>query len=124
MFISLCLTLSYCNLSDETKKLSGGWTFVSESKTDKVIDGGNIFIPCEVTHFGYNNDFIIAAQRPANDCFLGNDKNTYASGIDSIYYWIVVHKGKRLLGPLGRVEFEKAKHSLNIPNTVKLEPIE
>jgi hypothetical protein len=112
-----------CNPSDETKQLSGGWMFVSESMTDRVLDGGNIFIPCEVTHYGYNNDFIIAAQKPAKECFLGIDSNVYASGNSATYYWIVVHNGKRLIGPLGFSEFEHAKDSLNIPSDVKLEPI-
>jgi hypothetical protein len=117
------MALSSCNLSDETKELSGGWLFVSESKTDKVIDGGYAFIPCEVTHYGYNIDFIIAAQKPTRECFLGKDKSDYQFGSDSTYYWIVVHKGKQLIGPLGRIEFENAKDSLKIPSSIKLEPI-
>jgi hypothetical protein len=121
LFLTLFATTQSCNLSDETRKLSGGWVFVHESKTDKVIDGGNLFIPCQVTHYGFNSDFIVAAQKPSNECFLGKDLNTYSLGKDSTYYWIVIHKDKKLIGPMLKLEYEMAKDSLGIPSSLKLD---
>ena len=123
VILIVLILFTSCNLSDDTKKLSGGWLYVSESTLDKVIDGGYAYIPCEVTHYGFDADFIIAAQKPSKECFLGQDVNNYRFGRDSIYYWIVVHKQKQLIGPLELTEFKKARDSLNVPNSVKLELI-
>ncbi len=69
--ILLLSLLHACNFTDETRDLSGGWEFVDEGHAYKVLDGGSVFIPWEVIEYGDNNDFIIAAQKPIEDCFLG-----------------------------------------------------
>ena len=60
--IYILTILSSCNFSDETRELSGDWTFIDEGDFNKVIDKGKIHIPCGVTQYGYNDDYIIVAQ--------------------------------------------------------------
>ena len=118
MFI-VCF-LHACNFSDEQIKLSGGWIFVTEGKHEKVLDGGGIFIPCEVTDYQYNDDFIIASQKPTSECFLGNDTFKYKYGKDSTYYWLVIHTSDELLGPLTKEEYLKVRMKYNVPETLRL----
>lgn len=122
-FISLILISFSCNPSDEVTSLSGGWKFVSEGKYDRAIDGGNQIIPCEVVEYGYSNDFIIAAQRPAKDCFLGKDTTIYKEGRDKIYYWLIIHNQSLSLGPMNALEFENAKKQYGVPDKLKMKPI-
>jgi hypothetical protein len=113
-----------CNVSDERNNLSGGWEFVSESKHDKVIDGGKKHIPCEVIAYGFNDEFILAAQKPTEDCFLGKDTIEYKAGRNSTYFWIIAHKQNLFLGPLTETEFKVAKEKYKVPVDLKLNPIE
>lgn len=110
-----------CNFSDEVRELNGGWKFVSESKHDRAIDGGDIHIPCEVLQYGDNENFIIAAQKPTADCFLGKDTSIYKDGRDKIYYWLIVKSQKILLGPMTKTEFEQSRKQYKVPDNLKLE---
>ena len=122
-FILLFIISFSCNPSDEVNTLSGGWMFVSEGRNDRVIDGGNQIIPCEVIEYAYSDNFIIAAQKPTKDCFLGKDTSKYKDGLDKVYYWLIVHKQNLFLGPLNKREFEDNKKIYGVPTSLKMKPI-
>lgn len=123
MFLmSIVCYLFACNFSDELIKLSKGWLYVSEGKRQKVIDGGEIFVPCEVTGYEYDDDFIVASQRPTSECFLGKDTFEYKQGKDSTYYWLIIHKSNELLGPLTKEEYLKVRMKYNVPKRLELRP--
>ncbi len=123
LLISIIVVLSSCNFSDETRSLSGDWTFVDEGHLNRVIDGGKNHIPCDVIKYGYNNDFIIAAQKPTEDCFLGKDTSVYKAGKNKTYYWIIGHSQKLFLGPMNETEFNEAKKKYNVPDDLELKPV-
>jgi hypothetical protein len=114
-------TVSSCNFSDDTKQLSGGWTFVTESEEGKVIVNGQKTVPCKVVQYGYNDDFIVALQKPTKDCFVGTDSNKYSLGKDDHYYWVIIHKQDLFVGPLSEGDFETYKIAHNIPDDLRLE---
>ncbi len=123
ILLFLIVAVCSCNFSDEVRELKGGWKFVSESKHDKAIDGGDMHIPCEVLQYGDNDNFIIAKQKPTDDCFLGKDTSVYKDGRDKIYYWLIVKKQKLLLGPLDELEFIQARRKYEVPDELKLESV-
>jgi hypothetical protein len=110
-------------MNDETNTLSGGWVFADEGKSDKVIDSGNIHVPCNVIAYGYDDQYIIAEQRPTSNCFLGSDTFKYKYGFDSTYYWIIGHERKIFIGPLTTEEFNKMKEQIGIPKDLSLKPV-
>lgn len=116
------ILLSSCSLSDETKTLSGGWVLAFESKHDVVIDEGARFVPCQVMKYGYDDNFIVAEQKPTEECFRGKDTNSYPD-MQSTYYWIVDHKNHSFFGPLSFSEYESKRKELGIPTTLELNPI-
>ncbi len=120
IFISVIL-LGSCNLSDQVEQLSGNCIFISEGPKDQIIEGENFWIPCQVTRYAYNDDFIIAAQKPTRECFRGSDNFSYSIGKDSTYYWIVVHKEGLLIGPLTRSELVSKKEFYQIPDDLEVE---
>lgn len=123
LILLFIVVLTSCNFSDETRTLSGGWTFVSEARHDRVIEGGNIFIPCEVIKYGYNKDFIVAAQKPTEECFLGKDTFEYKLGRDTVYYWLIKHSSKIFLGPMDEEEYLQARIRYKVPENLKLKSL-
>ena len=103
-----------CNLSDETERLSGGWTYAKEGKNQKIIVKSKRVIPCEILDYDYNEEFIIAVQKPTKDCFIGTDSNVYRHGKDQIYFWIISNINDRILGPMNFKEFNEAKAKFHI----------
>jgi hypothetical protein len=91
------------------RRFKRGWSYISESATGNVLvnENGQRFIPCDVTAYDYNNDFIIAVQYPQNSCFKGKDTSTYVYGKNQQYFWIIAHKSKQVYGPLELNEFER-----------------
>ena len=123
-FIFVIIIFSSCNFSNEKRVLSGGCCFYSDGRPNDVIAiNKDCFIPCQIIKYGYNNDFIIAAQNPQKDCFLGKDSFTYKEGKDRTYFWLVIHQQKLLLGPLNEKEFNDAKIKYHVPISLELKPV-
>jgi len=124
ILISLfCLLLFSCNLSDVTKELSGDYFLRIEGKgvNDILSHSENNEIPSDVLRYGYNENFIIAEQKPNSiQDALYSKKYEYTSGINSLYYWIIVHNKKTVFGPMNKTEFEKARIEEKVPNDLKL----
>jgi len=45
-------------------------------------------------------------------------QTNYFNGRDIIYYWVVVHHSKLVLGPLNKSEFDEAILKFNVPMTL------
>jgi len=115
-----CLILGSCNLSDEIRSVHGGWKFYDEGDSNCVILKGEKFIPCQILKYGYDDDYIIATQRPTATCFNGVDTNHYPIGSNGVYYWIIVQATDSLIGPLTQKEFEAARIRMQIPTDLEL----
>jgi hypothetical protein len=124
IIVLVCLIILGCSLNDETRNLGNGWVLAKEGSEDVVLDGGDLIIPCQVTKYGINDDFIVAEQHRRIDCFVSKGSFIYPASLDSIYYWIVVHKKGLVLGPLEYQEYTRKRDSLLIPQSVILHPID
>ena len=125
IYIVLGLLLASCinNPSDYTKKLSG-YIFYSEGPNDNVIikksaKEGDPEIYCNVISYNYNDHFILAAQKPAPDCFLGEVKGNHL-GKSSIQFWILDVTKNNLYGPYDKTTYLQQKKALNVPYKLKL----
>jgi hypothetical protein len=119
------LTFLY-SCSDYSKELGGNYFLNVEGKNINVILNhrpNTKGIPPAILKYNYNNDFIIAEQKPnINDNILDETAN-YKNGRDSLYYWIIVKKNSLCLGPFNLNEFNEAKLKNIVPETLKLKDI-
>jgi hypothetical protein len=81
-------------------------------------------IPPNILSYNYNNDYIIAAQKPLDhDEAIYERTFNYLNGRDKIYYWIIVVDKELCLGPLTISEYEVAKDKYSIPKSLELKEI-
>jgi len=62
--------LAGCNMSDEAEELSGGYLYRNEGPDTKELLSNRKGMPSifgRVVRYGYNADFVVAAQRPMYD---------------------------------------------------------
>lgn len=112
--------LQVCSVgTDKTVKLSAGYYYRDEGGNIKDIlcenpDGGEI--PSEVVDFDYNQNFIIAKQKPKiPQDPLYSRTYVYENGIIQYYYWIIIHEKRLVLGPLSEDEFKLHIKEYSIP---------
>jgi len=113
--------------TDTYEKVSGEYYFYEEGLHQTVIikdglDYHDKLIPCEILSYDYNNDYIIAAQKPLLPCFIGKFAGTiqYPVSKDSVYYWIISVKQDLVTGPLTKKDFEAKRVELKVPDDLKL----
>jgi hypothetical protein len=120
----IALTLHSCNFSDSTENLGDDYFYRNEGETVKDIickkaNGGEI--PATVTHFDFNDKFIIAKQIPKLPLDpLYDHEYKYNRGNKEYYYWIIVKESSLVLGPLSLGEFNNQKIKYKIPNSLIL----
>ena len=100
--------------SSEHRSLGKGYSYFNEGCNGSAAIHSNGYddIPPVVLDLKYNKKFIIVKQKPG----LGDimyKKVTYPYG-DSVYYWIIIKKEHRLIGPLNKEEFKRNKEKYNI----------
>ena len=121
--IFLSFFLSTC--SDGTKELSGSYFLREEGRDLNDIlshSGTGREIPANILSYNFNNDFIIASQQPnMTDDPLYTETN-YLDGRDSVYFWLIVHNEKLVLGPLNKSQFDEAMLKYNVPLTLSRHP--
>ncbi len=117
----------YSCVSDYDKALTGEYHYIEEGSHQYAIwhmgKEFEKFIPCEILSYDYNEEFIIAAQRPVNPCFIGflTDSIQYPASEDSIYYWIADNKNDKLYGPLNKENFDDIKNNIGVPPSLKID---
>ena len=75
--------------------------------------------------YNFDNDFIIASQRPnKNPDPLYNSTPIYKDGKNTIYFWLIIHKSKLVVGPMTKTELQKARMQYNVPEILQLKPID
>lgn len=125
LVFALLLLLESCNFSDSTRQLGDGYFFRNEGGKIKDIlcedpKGGEV--PATVIAYGYDENFIIAKQKPKlpQDALYDNEYN-YKKGSNAIYYWIVIKDKHSVLGPLAYDEYQEARNKFKIPDELKVE---
>lgn len=112
----------HCCTNDYTENLGGGYFFRNEGGDLKDIlcklpKGGEI--PSTVIGYDFDKNFIIALQHPKMPQDILYDKNyNYESGVDTIYYWVIIKKNHIVLGPLKENEFKETRKKYNIPESL------
>jgi hypothetical protein len=121
--IFITLILQNCS-SDYTENLGNDYFYRNEGGIIKDIlckkaNGGEI--PATVIEYNYNNDFIIAKQKPKLPQDPLYDKTyKYNLGENVLYYWLIDKENQIVYGPLNIEEFNKVKVKLKVPNELKL----
>ena len=104
-------------MSDEVKNMNNGYVFARESKFSQVIEkeGGTTIIPCTVIDFGFNSDFIVAAQIENKGCLNDFDPNANLS------FWIIDCKTNEVYSNLSIIQYFHYKKKFGISKKLKLD---
>ena len=123
LIVLFSIFLSAC--SDSTKELSGNYCLREEGRDLNDISCHSATgreIPANIISYNFNDDFIIASQRPKMTDDPLYSETHYFNGRDSMYFWLIVHKSKLVLGPLTKSQFDKALSKYNVPMTLDRHP--
>jgi hypothetical protein len=126
LFLLLFLaSLSSCS-SDSSVDLSGGYFLIIEGKGSNIIVNRSAKtreIPSNIISYGFSDHFIIAKQKPDEVDNVIFTPTTYKEGRDKIYFWLIVHKEKLVLGPMSEAKFKEARKKYKVPDELKLESV-
>lgn len=119
----IALILQSCS-SDYTKNLGNGYFYRFEASDLRDIHSENANggeIPADVVSYDFDDDFIIAKQKPKlpQDPLYDKDYK-YNRGDKEFYYWLIVKNENLVLGPLSLEEFNNQKIKYKIPNSLTL----
>jgi hypothetical protein len=101
----------------DNKKMGNGYVYYADNKMISSSDGLYGEIPSVVSSFDYDNNFIIAEQKPIeNDpnALLYDFEYKYIEGYNTNYYWLIIKKEKKVIGPMNKDEFNKQRNKYNV----------
>lgn len=123
--IYFLIVLFLYSCSDTYENLGNGYFYRYEGGLNNDIlcenyEGG--FIPATVIAYAFDELFIIAKQKPKIPQDILYDKEfNYQENYLGEYYWIIIKKKNKVLGPLSLNDFETLRIKLDIPNNLILE---
>ena len=110
--------------SDYSKDLGGNYFYRFEASDLRDIhckkaNGGEI--PADIVSYDFNNNFIVAKQKPKlpQDPLYEKDYK-YSKGDKEYYYWIIIKEDNLVLGPLSFEEFNSSRIKYKVPNNIIL----
>ncbi len=124
-FLVSYIFLSSCS-SDYIRELSGGYFFRGEGgNTNDILCHfpNQREIPANIVRYNYNNDFIIAEQRPNKVDDPLYSKTNYKLGRDTVYYWLIVNADKLVIGPMDKNEYSIELKKYKVPEILHLKNI-
>lgn len=103
----------------DSKKIGNGFVYNAEQK--HII--GKVDIPPTIISYDYNNDFIVAKQKPKkyNEAIYDEMEYVYPLGRDTVYYWLIIKEKQKIVGPLDYDDFLLLKRAYKVPNNLKLQ---
>jgi hypothetical protein len=106
------------NCDTDSKRLGNGFVYNAEHKHIT----GEIDIPPYVLSFDYDKEYVIAKQKPKeyNEVIYDKREYIYPLGRDSIYYWLIIKKEHKVLGPLNLNQFDSLRLHYNVPKELVL----
>ena len=119
----LCSLFIQSCISDSIKNLGNGYFYRDEGENIKDIlcqksNGGEI--PATVLDYIYNDEYIIAKQKPKYPQEpLYKRKYEYGTN-DSLFYWIILKTNDVVLGPLSWQEYLDMRLKYQIPIELSL----
>ncbi len=125
IYILLLLTLINC--SDSLTELGSDYFLKLEGEfSNEVINRKPNYkgIPSDVIRIDFNDDYIIAEQKPNEfDDAMQDEVYKYNEGRKNLYYWIIIKNTNIIIGPLNLRQFENEKMKNKIPSSLKLKKI-
>ena len=121
--ISISLFLFQCNNYNE-KKLGNGYVYFIDNEFILSTNGNYGDIPSKVINYNNNTKFIIASQQPLKhdpNVLLYDSEAIYNNGYDNVYYWIIIKKKDKVLGPMTKDEYMSARKKHNVPEKLRIE---
>jgi hypothetical protein len=116
------LILQSCNFSDSTESLGNGYYYRHEGGElndiyNKHPNPNGREIPANVIAYDFDDDFIIAKQKPKlpQDPLYEKDYK-YNRGDNEFYYWLIVKNEELVLGPLNLEEFNIQRSNQKVPD--------
>lgn len=105
----ISLIVQSCS-SDYSKNLGDGYFYRFEASDLRDIHSENANdgeIPADIVSYDFDDDFIIAKQKPKlpQDPLYDKDYK-YNRGKNEFYYWLIVKNEKLVFGPLNLDEFK------------------
>lgn len=120
------LLLQSCNFSDSTVNLGNDYYYRHEGGElndifNKYPNPNGREIPANVVSYDFDDDFIIAKQKPKlpQDPLYDKDYK-YNRGDNEFYYWLIVKNEKLVLGPLNLDEFNILKDKYKVSDKLML----
>lgn len=123
--ILLALLISCSN--DSSIDLSGGYFLILEGKGGNLIGNRSVStreIPSDVISYNFNDQFIIAKQKPGPTDNVIFNPTIYKDGRNKIYYWLIVHDKKLVLGPMNEQEFDNASLLFKVPKSLNFKLVD
>lgn len=121
-FFATILLLNSC--SDSYENLGNGYFYRHEGGLSNDIlcefsKGG--FIPATIIAYSFDDNFIIAKQKPKIPQDILYDKEfSYPKNKKNEFYWIIIKKNNNVLGPLNFKNYIHQRNKNHIPSTLKL----
>ena len=127
LLIIIILFIHLCGCSDSSKELGGNYFLRIEGEhTNEILNRSpnRKGVPPDVIRYNYNNDFIIAEQKPNqyND-IMHDDSVNYKYGRKNLYYWVIFKKSNFCIGPLNEAEFNEARNKYKVPDKLELKSV-
>lgn len=122
LFLFCSLFIQSC-ISDSIKNLGSGYFYRDEGENIKDIlcqkpHGGEI--PATILNYVYNDEYIIAKQKPKYPQEALYKKKYKYEANDSLFYWIILKNNDVTLGPLSRQEYLDIRLKYQIPTELSL----
>lgn len=127
LFRYILLTLLISCTNDSSIDLNGGYFLIIEGKGANLIANRNVStreIPSDVISYNFNDQFIIAKQKPSETDNIIFTPTIYSDGRDKVYYWLIVHERNLVLGPLNKQDYDSACRLYRVPTTLKFKAVE
>jgi hypothetical protein len=114
---STCI-LSPLFYDPDIENLGGGFTYYAEQKD--IL--GRVDIPPYITSFDYDGKYVIVKQKPKkyHEAIYDKRKYVYPLGRDTIYYWLIIKKEQKVLGPLTLSQFDSLRIQYKVPKELVL----
>jgi hypothetical protein len=123
MITIISATILLFSCSDSYENLGNGYFYRHEGGLSNDIlcessKGG--FIPATVIAYSFDDNFIIAKQKPKiPQDLLYNKEFSYPKNKQNEYYWIILKKNNSVLGPLNFKNYIYQRNKNHIPRALK-----
>lgn len=112
VFIMLFILSLFYN-SDLTRLGNG---FIYDDGRKDII--GQKDIPPNIISYDFDSQFVIVKQRPAKYDNVMYPNYTYPMGRDAIYYWLIIKKEGKVIGPLDFNQFQHQRRFYKVPDVL------